>query len=303
MCIETSQLCRFESPRHLTKLIAILICLSFSALAGSADLGTAPQLPELLEQQGWRNQSDAHGNVYYHPPKPSKAAGQAEEAIASEIAQVDIPRLLLERGWRIETNVQGDMLLLPVKPPAPLDIDQMLRERGWRILTDVDGNTLLMPLAPTATKPAGTDGAAPTSYAEPAPATVEQPVMREPTAQFRQALEGKGWTVQTGSDGSMIIYPPASALQAPRTREIAGYGYCEGILLAGEEVQRPIDSEEKAKMLSVAWIALYGHADYEVGKARRINQVYVVSIVESAPPHTLRNQLVVREDGRVIAVY
>ncbi|MGB5198843.1 MAG: hypothetical protein WBR56_02960 [Sedimenticolaceae bacterium] len=306
MRMETSRPSRFETACYCGVVTALLICSPSSAMAASPELGTAPEIPKLLQQQGWRNQTDADGAVYYHLPQPSVAADEAQDAVVSNVDQLDIRRLLLQRGWRIETDAQGDMLLLPVRPPTPPDIHQMLRERGWRILTDVDGNTLLMPMAAGAIEPTGSAGDVPTRHPEPAPAAFDQPVTGEPTVQFRQALEAKGWTVRTESDGSMIVYPPASAPQAPRfraTHDAIQYGYCEGVMLVAEEIPLPIDSEKKAQLMSTAWIAQFGQAGDAVGKARKVNQVFLVSIVESEAPHALRNQLVVRENGSVIALY
>jgi hypothetical protein len=295
---------RFTAAKGRTIVIVMLLGWFLNGFAAAAEQGTAAQLPQLLEQQGWRHESDAQGNVYYHPPR-SGATDDAQEAIVSDLNQADIPRLLLERGWRIETNARGDMLLRPVSPPAPPDIDQLLRERGWRMLSDVHGNTLLMPLAPAAAASAE-PAAPPRPQAAPAPAPGAASPTEEPRAQFRQALEDKGWTVRAEPDGSLTVFPPAFAPQAPRpdaARAATGHGYCAGITLAGEEAERPIDSEEKARRLGTAWIAQFGQADYEVGKARQINQVFVVSIVESTPPHSLRNQLVVREDASIVALY
>lgn len=288
---------RCASVTGPTILIAMLLGWSFGASAATAGQGTAAQLPQLLEQQGWGYKSDADGNVYYYPPRPV-ATDDAQAASASDLNQLDIPRLLLERGWRIESNARGDMLLRPVSPPAPPDIDQLLRERGWRILTDVHGNTLLMPLAPAA-QPAPVAAARPQAV----PAPLAAPSADEPKAQFRRALEDKGWAVRTEPDGSMIVFPPALEPQSRAQQAATAHGYCAGITLAGEDVERPIDSEEKARRLSTAWIAQFGQADFAVGKARRINQLFVVSIVASAPPHALRNQLVVREDASIVALY
>lgn len=303
---ETSRPDRFELTRHRAPLVATLIYLSCSWAAASAESGTAPQLPQLLEAQGWRYQSDANGNVYYHPPQPTGAAAQPDEAIASALGPADVKQLLLERGWQMETNAQGDILLLPVSAPAPSEIDQMLRERGWRILTDVDGNTLLMPTGPATTGATRLSSDPQPRQEEPAPIDSDQPAEIKPAEQFRQALEEKGWTVSSKPDGSMVIYPPEPVAQATpiqESRDITEHGYCKGITLVGEEFQRPIDAEAKAQLVAGAWIAHFGQATDMVGKARKLDQVFVVSIVESKPPHTLRNQLIIREDGSIVALH
>lgn len=306
MRIDASRPIHSETARCTTAVFSLLICLPFGALAGSPLQGTVSELPNLLEQQGWRYQSDAEGNVYYQPARPLTAADQGKEAAISDVAQVDLRRLLFERGWLLETNPQGDMLLRPIRPPTSPDIHEMLRERGWRILTDMDGNTLLTPMHPAATEPVASASKARVRRAEPEANPIDQPPAGEPTTRFRQVLEEKGWTVLMNSDGSMMVYPAAANLQAPPIREATDTtpsGYCEGITLIAEEVQLPVNFEEKAQLLSTAWIANFGRADYAVGKARKVNQLFVVSIVDSEPPHTLHNQLVVRENGTIIALY
>ena len=294
------------ATRCRTAMFVLLICLPVGALAASTVQGTVSELPKSLAQQGWQYQSDAEGNVYYYPPQPLSTADEGKEAAVSDVAQQDISRLLLERGWMLETNAQGDTLLRPIRPPTPPDIHELLRQRGWRVLTDMDGNTLLMPIRPAASEPIATTSTAPPGHASPEAAAADPPPVGNPTDSFRQALEEKGWTVRMHSDGSMIVYPPAVTPPAAPIREAPDTtlsGYCEGITLAAEEVQLPVDSAEKARLLSTAWIANFGRANHAVGKVREVNQLFIVSIVDAVGPHPLHNQLVVREDGTIIALH
>lgn len=307
MCVDIVRWFRWDAAIRCTLLSAVLACLPFRTFAISPEGASPAGIPALLEQQGWRYTAGADGSAYYHPPQAAAVPGAAQDTGPPDVVdRAQLRRMLRERGWRLEADAQGNLFLIPIRPPTPPDINRMLRERGWRVLTDTDGNTLLMPVAsPTPAAPTA-PAAPPAGSAEATQAAVDQPSDEEPAAQFRRALEDKGWSVRAESDGSMIVYPPVSASPEPGDAEGPGAtprGYCEGITLTVEELRLPVDSEEKAQLLATAWIAQFGQAGYEVGRTRRVNQVFVVSIVESAAPHALRNQLVVREDGSIVALY
>ena len=53
--------------------------------------------------------------------------------------------------------------------------------------------------------------------------------------------------------------------------------------------------------IAEAWLADSGADGATVGRIRQIFRVYVVSIVDTAPPHRLRHQIAVRrDDGKVL---
>lgn len=79
MRIDANRPIHSETARCTTAVFSLLICLPFGALAGSPLQGTVSELPNLLEQQGWRYQSDAEGNVYYQPARPLTAADQGKK--------------------------------------------------------------------------------------------------------------------------------------------------------------------------------------------------------------------------------
>jgi hypothetical protein len=239
---------------------------------------SSTDLLQMLEQQGWQAQSGADGSLIFRPP--TTAPEQKADVGGSKVPTTtkptpatasDVERLLLERGWRMETDAAGNTLLLPAQTPRP-------------------SNQSLDSVSPTTTE----DVAA----------------AADPFVQFQRSLSEKGWLVKSASDGSILVYPPARKEVSQAGKRDVGStrrGYCAGIDLTAvqqQEVLLPIDSPEKAFRLATDWIANFGHADHAVGRIRRINQVYSVSVVDTEPPFHLRNQLIIRSDnGRVIAVY
>ncbi|MES9886481.1 MAG: hypothetical protein ABW140_06680, partial [Candidatus Sedimenticola sp. 6PFRAG1] len=65
-----------------------------------------------------------------------------------------------------------------------------------------------------------------------------------------------------------------------------------------------IDSWSKAHQISTAWLKLSGFNGVSVGRIRKVNKIYIVSIVASESPHGLRNQLIIRTtDGYTSPVF
>jgi hypothetical protein len=268
------------------KIPAFSVLILTLALIGPALLPTrtvaepaiaesSTDLLQMLEQQGWQAQTSTDGSLIFRPPTtaPEQGVDTKFPTTTGSIPATasDVERLLLERGWRMETDASGNTLLLPAQAPRPSD--QSLES-----------------VSPTTTK--------------------ELPATADPFVQFQRSLSEKGWLVKSASDGSILVYPPVRKDVSQAGKHDAGStrrGYCAGIDLTAvqqQEVLLPIDSPEKAFRLATDWIADFGHADHAVGRIRRINQVYSVSVVDTAPPFHLRNQLIIRSDnGRVIAVY
>ena len=276
-----------KSNKHPAyRAIALSLALSpallpTGALGEPAPTQTGTDLIQLLEQQGWQAQTAADGSLIFSPP------AQITRPAVESAKHTDLPS-----GQTSAT---------------PQDIERLLRERGWRTETDASGNTLLRPAR------AGTKSGQPAEDVESTTVgnTAEAvPATDDPFTQFQRSLSEKGWRVSADSDGSVIVYPPVKtdAPRASRAYEVPEQrGYCAGIGLAAVgngEIALPIDIANKAERLATDWIANFGHAEYAVGRIRRINQVYAVSIVDKRPPHHLRNQLIIRSDnGRIIAVY
>lgn len=268
------------TPRAYLPMLALipaLLATNILAEPGSAPVGN--DLVRLLEQQGWQARTDSDGSITFSPPTQDTA--------------------------KTEAAPQPDNTLAETRPAAAPEVERLLRQRGWRTETDASGNTMLMP-APLKTQ-GGHTAEKPASEISSEPA--ETTARTTPFNQFRRSLKDKGWRVETAKDGSLTIYPPAQPHELQTTQQTATAsqrGYCQGVDLTTvgqHEVALPINTHDEAARLATDWIANFGQADHLVGRIRRINRVYSVSIVEDQAPHHLRNQLIIRaEDGGVIAI-
>jgi hypothetical protein len=244
-----------------------------------ADTGPgADGLLQMLEQQGWQAQSAADGSLIFRPPGPRTTPDQGSAPTGEPGAE----------PAQAETQ----------------EIERLLLERGWRTKTDTAGNTLLIPVRTTADETPRVELAGPETAAE----TGHGKTTTQPFSQFQRALSSTGWLVRPAPDGSMTIFPPGSANEPSPERPGAtgdGHGHCAGVILTAVtqgEISLPIDGPDKAARLATDWIADFGHADTTLGRIRQINHLYVVSIVDRASPHLLRNQLIIRsENGGIIA--
>ena len=271
-------------------LVSATMITAFNAHSGDESQPLASSaLTEQLEQAGWRLETGEDGSRYYHPAPITEAP-----AMTTSRATADEPAASAESTGELE---------------------HLLRQRGWRIDRDVDGNTLLIRTTPTgvADRQPGSD---------PAPLTMHLPDTErrqetsesDPVDRFSQALEAKGWTVTRDYDGTLTLSPPGSALPKPEAEETSreaaqlreARGYCRGIdsiaraLNVGEN---EILDEDRAGALTAEWIRQHGRPDSTAGRIRQINRIFVVSVVATDPPHALHNQLVIHQDGRVLALY
>lgn len=185
---------------------------------------------------------------------------------------------------------------------------------GWGVEGSADGSILLIPpdSSPAAAPPR------PVSVAPPAPISVPPPASRvappastsppaiDESALFRQ-IEEHGWQVIRHDDGSLDLYPPAPAAEttAP-TRASSRLLSCSGEPPVAE-VELPVDTWNKARSISDAWLRSKTEelpTPLAVGRIREIFGVYLVSIVAHDPPHTLHHQIAIRvSDGHVVTLY
>ena len=302
---------RFSDPCKrvcLALLLATLLGTGVYAATG----GTSAELEQRLIEQGWQATPDAAGNRLLYPPKQAQSVTAEPPPIVAQATTAnppDLHELLRQRGWVIRESAAGTTLQLLIDPPATApvaaqdapppasraqDVYRMLEERGWRVRQDAAGNTLLIP-AQGAAAASGTT-------------TVEGPA-EDPMADFRRAAEATGWRVESTADGSLIMYPPRpSAVQqgAAPIGTTPAHGGCAGKAtssIADGSMRLPVGDEASARQLAREWLVENRPAGQAVGRVRRVNRIFVVSIVDNAPPFPLRNQLVIRsDDGRVIPI-
>ena len=282
-------------------LLATLLTTGLQAATGTDQAG----LQQRLMERGWQASPDAAGNTLLYPP--TTAAPLPAIAQATTTNPPDLQELLRQRGWVIRESEAGTTLQLLIDPPAEApatvegtpqpagsraqDVFRMLEERGWNIHQDASGNTLLIP----------TRGSTPQAKDETAGGATTPDSM----ADFRRAAEATGWRIDSEADGSLIMYPPGAA--TARSAPTSTGSNCPGTVtssIATGAISLPLADSTAARQLAQEWLGERGRGGRTIGRLRRINRIYVVSIVDDAPPFQLRNQLVIRSDnGHVIPVF
>ena len=81
---------------------------------------------------------------------------------------------------------------------------------------------------------------------------------------------------------------------------------CPGVVPAPAtdvNIELPVDQWAEANLIAQAWVDRFGGPSLTVGKIRKVLRVYVISIVEKAPPFRLLHQIAVNaQDGRTFVL-
>ena len=218
----------------------------------------------------------------------------------------ELKQAFRKAGWDAQRSPDGSLILRhgsaakaaaeaakkPQAKSAENDMWERLRGMGWRVETDADGATLLYP--PSKKKASAT-----------AKAAAARGSARTADKSLDELLEERGWRVERSSDGSLILYPQAEE-SAPEQPAKAAIEPAEGFVPSTTEVAKidmPVDKWSEARRIAEAWLKVFGNDELHVGKIRKVLRVYLVSIVESGPPHSLRHQIAINtSDGRVVVL-
>lgn len=312
------------------RLIFVSACLGTCANAQTATADNA-DLPQQLIEQGWQATAAPDGSTLIYPPGTQSAASNpGAETTAAAVRWADIDQLLRDRGWELRETAAGETLLRRIAPPDPgtdsadpvtaapaqaqptptqsapaHDIHELLEARGWTVETDAAGNTLLIPKGGAAP-----GGAQITSQRGGSPVGSVDSQVSQAWSDFRKAVEDTGWRVESGPDEALVIYPPHASDAQAAPPISAGQQVPQGCeclwpeSVSNGRIALPLANAEAAARLARDWIASSALDGQTIGKTRRVNSIYVVSVVDAAPPYRLRNQLVIRRDnGRIFVVF
>jgi hypothetical protein len=112
-------------------------------------------------------------------------------------------------------------------------------------------------------------------------------------------LAARGWRTRRDADGSLLLFPLARAPES--TSSLSPVGGVVTDAVRDGDVTLPIDSWSEAKTVTLSWLDSLGDSTLTLGRIRGIFRVYLVSIVDAEPPHSLRHQIAISvEEGRVI---
>jgi len=212
---------------------------------------------------------------------------EVENSTVQTLDTADLTRKLEAAGWHVLQEENGNLIVTRnsrvrnsvTSGTNPWqDIERQLQETGWTTRRDADGSLVLIP---------------------PAKPTTAAPVVQTgQTGSFedmQQKLREAGWEVTNTADGSILLYPPSSKVtNKPRA--------CPGTPQTAH-VTLPVDSWQKAHSIATNWLNHQSGFNATVGKIRKILNVYIISIVADRTPHTLIQQIAIRNtDGAVIVL-
>jgi len=201
--------------------------------------------------------------------------------IAAQDSTSGLEQALRNSGWSVQREEDGSLILMPQgSPEIEKTQDQWqkmqsdLQATGWSVDREADGTLILIP---------------------PVQATAASPEVEDPMQDIKQKLRETGWTVSTSADGSMLLYPPGTPVSS-KPAPVAGSP-------SSAQITLPVDSWREAYDISRDWLASQPEYGATVGKIRKINRIYLVSIVAENAPHGLLQQIAIRAgDASVIVL-
>ena len=293
-----------RSVNHMMVLF-FAVAILFPPLAATAADGTIVQndldrLQGRLEEHGWKVERSPSGDLLLWPPGQDTRGRpvQVKTVDDGRIPATDLQSLqqaLKEKGWRVEKDAKGDLLVYPADGSAAevtaatveqesdrlVDLQALLAASGWRVEKRAQGDLVLYP-APSPV--------AATSQ------TRTLDIEQTDLVAVKSALDRAGWRTERREDGSLILYPrsdrSSEAVSAPADPVSTG------------RVKLPVDNWKEARLLANYWIGQQADKNLSPGKIRKVNWIYLVSIVDKSPPYRLKNQLAIRSrDGRVVPLF
>jgi len=281
-------------------LLLLLPVYGFSQSMAQQNL---TELQKHLEKYGWRVKNSLAGDlILWRSQQPKIKSGSVAttdtDPSAETIVAMDIQTLrdrLKERGWDVRLDKDGSLLAYPQSPEKTVsaaqvtgqemqedkrmdEIQVLLKASGWEALRDSKGDLLLFPQRQQ-------DSSVKTTAVTVAPSDL---------AAAKDLLSSAGWRLQESDKGDLLLYPEQDTVNS-KLNSISGLS---------SEVKAPVKSSKEAKLRAQSWISKNGDSSMTVGKIRKVNWVYLISIVGKSPPYRLQNQLAVRShDGRVISLY
>lgn len=322
------------SGKRWVLFLALLVLCPLTTVAQSVQPQDFSALKSHLESLGWQVERSPGGDLILRPrrqgskpmpvisdnnsvlparsPAPEGTAtapteGSPAPSKSSVIPATDIDTLsarLEGQGWRVRRDSSGALLLYPKVPVASPEraeavtngdaapqqsqdeLQALLSASGWRVEKSATGDLTLFP-----------------GGEEPQTAKATRLIVRQgDLAGARAALTAAGWRLGEAGDGSLLLYPRRGAGEQGGGA-VSGPAGIDDPVVTGE-VDLPIDSWKKAHTLAKFWLEQQNNGSLALGKIRKVNWVYLVSIVEASPPYRLKNQIAIRNlDGRVVPLF
>ncbi|MES9820612.1 MAG: hypothetical protein ABW161_04630 [Candidatus Thiodiazotropha sp.] len=230
-------------------------------------------------------------------------AGLAEQGVT--LSQ-SLRESLLLQGWQEYISADGSVIYRqPVKEPATdnqspeaelpkiRQFGNALQERGWQVEWDSDGTLILRP------GDTGDEGDAPAQ-------TATQNVERGPVTLPANLKGFEYWHIERDDSGALLFHPVElpSTNQSKTVDATANMAECRIDYFQLDPGVLPLDGWSEVHELTKRWIDTTRESGLQVGRIRKINRVYLVSVVGVSEPYRLKYQLAIRiSDGGVIRIF
>ncbi|MES9827620.1 MAG: hypothetical protein ABW201_05100 [Candidatus Thiodiazotropha sp.] len=230
-------------------------------------------------------------------------AGLAEQGVT--LSQ-SLRESLLLQGWQEYISADGSVIYRqPVKEPVTdnqspeaelpkiRQFGNALQERGWQVEWDSDGALILRP------GDTGDEGDVP---AQTATQNVESGSVTLPAN-----LKGfEYWHIERDDSGALLFHPVElpSTNQSMTVDATVNMAECRIDYFQLDPGVLPLDEWSEVHELTKRWIDTTRESGLQVGRIRKINRVYLVSVVGVSEPYRLKYQLAIRiSDGGVIRIF
>ncbi|MEW8605795.1 MAG: hypothetical protein AB2594_13805 [Candidatus Thiodiazotropha sp.] len=210
---------------------------------------------------------------------------------------------LLQQGWQEYLAADGSVIYRQPNKQSVTDnqsataetanlhrFGDALEDRGWQVEWDDEGMLVLRP---------GEAGGLPAQGST-------QPAKSDSAALPADLSGFKYWHIERGEGGALLFHPLKSdpTIQPPSTVAMEQAAECRIDHFQLDSDALPIDEWSEVHDLATKWIDASGEAGLLVGRIRKVQRVYLVSMVGDTEPYRLKHQLAIREsDGGVILLY
>ncbi|WP_316365660.1 hypothetical protein [Candidatus Thiodiazotropha sp. CDECU1] len=215
---------------------------------------------------------------------------------------------LLQQGWQEYTAADGSVIYRQPKKEAATDIQSVvteasdmrkfgdaLRGRGWQVKWDADNTLILIPETAKAISE--------TTQKPPRPSTSDP--LETPDELPRDLTGFDYWHIERDQQGALLFRPVDLTTQKQQSAD-AGYDRQMDCRIDHFQLTAgslPVDQWSEAQDIAKQWLSNSGTEGLQVGRIRKINRIYLISIVEESAPYSLRHQLAVRvSDAAVVLI-
>lgn len=215
---------------------------------------------------------------------------------------------LIQQGWQEYTATDGSIIYRQPKKEAATDIQSVVPEAsgmhkfkdalqggGWQVEWDANNTLILIPQTTQA-----------------ASEITQQPILTstsdslQTTGELPSDLSGFDyWHIERDQQGALLFHPVdlSHLKQQPAEDSNETQLECRINHFQLTSSSLPVDTWSEAQDIAKQWLNNSGTEGLQVGRIRKINRIYLVSIVGDSAPYPLKHQLAIRvSDAGVVLI-